>query len=106
MPSYDRYSKFRNDGKIEIVPFAKIRKRNTDFYEVYRKNRTRLDTLSYQYYKDSSYGWLILQANPEVGSMEYEIEDKTTLRIPYPLSDAIQDYEEGIDEYYRLNGHE
>lgn len=106
MSSYDRYSKFRNDGKIEIVPFAKIRKRNTDFYETYRKNKTRLDTLSYQYYKDSSYGWLILQANPEVGSMEYEIEDKTTLRIPYPLSDAIKDYEEGIDEYYRLNGYE
>ena len=106
MPSYDRYSKFRNDGKIEIVPFAKIRKRETDFYELYRKNRTRLDVLSYQYYKNSDYGWLILQANPEVGSMEYEIEDKTVLRIPYPLSDAIKDYEEGVDEYYRLNGYE
>lgn len=106
MPSYDRYSKFRNDGKIEIVPFAKIRKRETDFYELYRKNRTRLDVLSYQYYKNSDYGWLILQANPEVGSMDYEIEDKTVLRIPYPLSDAIKDYEEGVDEYYRLNGHE
>jgi len=56
MPSYDRYSKFRSDSKIEIVPFAKIRKRDTDFYEVYRKNRTRLDVLSYRYYRDSSYG--------------------------------------------------
>jgi len=38
--------------------------------------------------------------------MEYEIEDKTELRIPYPLSDAIKDYEDGVDEYYRLNGYE
>lgn len=56
MSTYDRYSKFRSDGKIEIVPFAKIKKRDTDFFVTYRKNRTRLDVLSYQYYKDSGYG--------------------------------------------------
>ena len=100
--SYDRYKLFRSNGNISIVPFGKINKRNTDCYEIYEKGKTRLDILSYDYYKDSNYGWLIMQANPEYGSMEFEIPDKSVLRIPYPLNEAISDYENSIKEYNNL----
>lgn len=104
--TYDRYSLFRRDGMVDLVPFGKVRPKDSDFFEVYKKNETRLDILSYNYYKNPDYGWLILQANPEVGSMEYNIEDGATLRIPYPLSTSIQDYVDSIEEYYRLYGNE
>ena len=96
MASYDRYRKFRIDGEIKIVPFCKIPKKNTDFYE------TRLDLLSYDYYGNGDYAWLIMQANPEYGSMEFEIPDGVMLRIPYPLDDAISSYEQGINRYNDL----
>ena len=102
MASYDRYSQFRQDGKISIVPFGEVPEKDTDYYEVYRKGKTRLDILSYQYYNDSNYGWLIMQANPQYGSIEFEIPDQATLRIPYPLSQSIQEYKASIEEYKRL----
>lgn len=104
MLSYDRYTKFRIDGQINVVPFVKIPKKDTDRYEIYKRNSSRLDILSAKYYNDSSYGWLILQANPEVGSMEYEIKDGATLRIPYPLGVTLEDYENGVNEYFKLYG--
>jgi hypothetical protein len=58
--------------------------------------------ISYQYYNDSSYGWVIMQANPQYGSIEFEIPDMVTLRIPYPLSQSIQDYRASIEEYNKL----
>lgn len=102
MATYDRYSQFRQDGSISIVPFAKIPAKDTDFYEIYYRGKTRLDILSYQYYNDSNYGWLIMQANPQYGSIEFEIPDQATLRIPYPLSQSIQDYRASIEEYNNL----
>ena len=102
MAAFDRYSQFRQDGSIAIVPFGEVPPKDTDYYEVYLKGETRLDILSYQYYNDSSYAWLIMQANPQYGSIEFEIPDMSLLRIPYPLSQSIQDYMASIDEYNRL----
>lgn len=102
MATYDRYSNFRIDGQFKIVPFIDIPVKSTDFYETYKKNITRLDILSYEYYGDANYAWLILQANPEYGSMEYDIPDAATLRIPYPLNDTLTRYNEAVEEYYRL----
>lgn len=104
MVTYDRYSQFRSGSDVDMVPFGKIKIKNTDQYEVYRTNQSRLDLISFKYYDNPNYGWLILQANPEVGSMEHEIPDGTLLRIPYPLTVSIQDYRDSIDEYYRLYG--
>ena len=106
MATFDRYKQFRGDGVIDLVPFGEVKPKDSDFFEIYRKNKSRLDLISYFYYKNPNYGWLILQANPEVGSMEHEIEDGTTLRIPYPLSVSLQDYIDSIEEYYRLYGNE
>ena len=100
--TYDRYSKFRNNGNISMVPFISIPVRDTDFYESFYVGKTRLDLLSYKYYNNPDYGWLIMQANPQYGSIEFEIPDGAKLRIPYPLSQSIQDYRASIEEYKRL----
>jgi hypothetical protein len=60
--------------------------------------------LSYQYYNDPNYGWLILQANPSCGSLEYKITNNSRLRIPYPLESAIQRYDEELKKYIKLYG--
>lgn len=102
MATYNRYSNFTQDGNSQIVSYAKIAAKSTDYYEVYHRGETRLDLLSYQYYGDANYGWLIMQANPEYGSMEYRIPDGVTLRIPYPLNDSLTQYETSIEEYNKL----
>lgn len=102
MATYNRYSKFLVDGKYKMVPFGKIPPKSSDFFEIYKKNETRLDIISFKYYGDCGYGWLIMQANPEYGSMEFDIPDGVTLRIPYPLSDSINDYKQSIDNYNDL----
>lgn len=99
---FDRYSKFRNDNAIELVPFVEIPKSTNDYYFEYKKGVTRLDVVSNEYYGDPNYGWLILQANPEVGSLEFNIPDKTVLRIPFPLEYAISAYKSGVDSYKKL----
>ena len=104
MASYDRYSQFRQDGSISIVPFGAIPAKDTDYYEVYYKGRTRLDILSYQYYNDSNYGWLIMQANPQYGSIDFEIPDQAKLRIPYPLNITLEGYNQEIEKFYTLYG--
>ena len=101
MASYDRYSKFRENGTIQMVPFISIPIRSTDYYETYHRGITRLDILSYNYYGDASYYWLILQANPEYGAMEFNIPDGVQLRIPYPLGVVIDQYNSDIDKYFK-----
>lgn len=102
--SYDRYSKFRNNGMISKVPFVSIPIKNTDYYETYNRGVTRLDLLSYNYYGDPNYDWLIMQANPQYGSMEFNIPDKAEIRIPYPLNTTIEQYKSKIDSYITLYG--
>ena len=103
MAYYDRYQKFRKDGQIDIVPGITIKKDSSDIYILYNKNRMRMDSLSYKYYGDPDYGWLIMQANPNIGSLEYLIQDGTVVRIPYPLSTALSRYEQSIDEFNAEN---
>lgn len=86
------------------VPYIEIPIKNTDYYTYYQAGKTRLDNLSYQYYGDANYDWLILQANPEVGSMEFKIPDGTRLRIPYPLDTTIARYNADVDLYEELYG--
>lgn len=99
MEDYDRYSKFRSDNTIEMVPFVEIPKQDTDQYVEYRRGNTRMDLLSNEYYGSPNYGWLIMQANPEYGSMEFSIPDLSVIRIPLPLDGALMAYKEGIDKY-------
>ena len=70
---------------------------------IYEKGKTRLDLLSYQYYGDADFAWLIMQANPQYGSIEFLIPDKVQIRIPYPLGTTLVKYEDDIDEYKNRN---
>lgn len=101
---YSRYQSFISNGSYLKIPFIKIPTSNSDFYTYYEVGKTRLDLLSYQYYGDANYGWLILQANPSIGSLEFKIQSDTKIRIPYPLESALQSYESGIQNYEKLYG--
>lgn len=103
MDYYDRYESFRRDGNIDIVPFIEIDNTSTDIVITFRKSTMRMDTLSYKYYGDPNYGWLILQANPQYGSLEFSIPDGVPLRIPYPLNTAKTRYENRIQKYKNEN---
>jgi len=102
--SYNRYKSFVVDGAYKKIPFIKIPENKTDVFVFYEVGRTRLDLLSYQYYDDPNYAWLILQANPQYGSLEYKLDNNSKLRIPYPLESAIQGYENELKKYVKLYG--
>ena len=106
MSSFDRYSPFKHNGIIELVPFVEIRKKETDKYIKYDKKTMRFDKLSYKYYNNPDYGWLIMQANPEFGSIENFIQDGVLLRIPFPLDDTLTIYLNDIKTYKELNKNE
>lgn len=104
MASYDRYRLVRNDGTVGYLPSVVLTEKDSDYYEIYKQGNTRLDLLSNKYYNSPDYDWLILLANPEYGSMEFNIPNNVELRIPYPLDATIKEYEEKIKiffEYYR-----
>ena len=100
--SYNRYSNFLKNGTYTTVPSVTITKKATDYTEIYDHNKTRLDILSYKYYGDAGYDWLIMMANPEYGSLEFEIPDGSVLRIPYPLNTTLDLYNKAIQQYNTL----
>jgi hypothetical protein len=100
--SYDRYTRFRVNGTIKIVPGITIDPKSTDYFETYTLGLSRLDIISSEYYGDPNYDWLIMLANPEYGSLEYNIPDGSVLRIPYPLSTTLENYNNKIDLYETL----
>lgn len=96
---FDRYQFFLQDGSFRIVPGIEIPMKGTDKFLQYKKGKTRLDKISQEYYGTPTMGWLILQANPYVGSIEFDIPDNTLLRIPFPLITSLQDYKRGVELY-------
>ncbi len=96
---YDRYRQFRFNDTVGKVPFLRIKEEGTDLYVTYDKYSMRMDSLSYKYYGDPNFGWLILQANPSLPPYEFAIDNGVTLRIPYPLDSAVRRYEASIADY-------
>ncbi len=101
---FDRYQYFEEDGTFKIVPGIEIPIKGTDEYQVYKKGKTRLDKLSDDNYGSPFFGWLILQANPLAGSVEFEIPDNFMLRIPKPLISTLQDYKRAVEMYQLYYG--
>lgn len=97
--SYDRYAAFRKNGNFLTLPTIEIEESTSDIHIQYDRTRMRFDLLSYKYYGDANYGWLILSANPQYGSMEFEIPNNVILRIPYPLPSALNRYETKVNEW-------
>jgi len=96
---FNRYDFFIQDGNYRIVPGIEIPIKGTDKYIQYKKNKDRLDKISQDYYGTPVFGWLILQANPLAGSIEFEIPDNFMLRIPFPLITTLQDYKRNVELY-------
>jgi hypothetical protein len=101
---YNRYQDFLVDGNFNIVPGIKLPIKGTDKYHQYKKGKDRLDKISQEFYSSPLYGWLILQANPDIGGLEFEIPDNSYIRIPFPLTTSLQDYKRGIELYQLYYG--
>lgn len=104
---YDRYKTKRRDGVVGIMPTVTLSVKATDEYTTYYRNeskRSSLNNISYDYYNDPSYDWLILLANPEFGGLEFDIPDGTKLRIPYPLETTLEEYNDNLEIHYKLYG--
>lgn len=101
---YDRYYQFRNGDEFTMVPFGEIPVKDTDKYIIYEKGKTRLDLVSYEYYNSCNYAWLILQANPKYGSMEFMIPDGVQIRVPYPLNVTLTDYQTSLNKRKKYYG--
>ena len=96
---FDRYQYFVKDGNFRIIPGIEIPIKGSDKYIQYKKGKDRLDKVSQEYYNTPLFGWLIMLANPSVGSIEFEIPDNAILRIPFPLINSLQDYKKGVELY-------
>lgn len=96
---FDRYSMYRSGDDIGLVPFGEVPKKNTDRFETYKRGVTRLDLVSHEYYGTSEYAWFILQANPQYGSLEFNIPDGAELRIPYPLDVSLESYRKSLSNH-------
>jgi hypothetical protein len=96
---FDRYQFFIDEGNFKIVPGIELPIKGTDKYLNYKKGKTRLDKVSQDYYGTPVFGWLILQANPQASSIEFEIPDNYILRVPFPLTSSLQDYKRGVELY-------
>lgn len=101
---FDRYKFFRENGFMKPIPGVLIPESPTDKTLVYKKGKTRLDKASLDYYSNPYSGWLILQANPQFGGLEFKIPDNTILRVPYPFDNAIELYIEEIKNNLALYG--
>lgn len=71
-----------NDGRrvYRSKIYPNIPKKDTDIYVV-TQGGDRLDTLAYQFYKDSALWWVIAAAN-NIHGADFALGDGTILRIP------------------------
>lgn len=99
----DRYKEFRVDNGFRPVPFIKILQSSTDKVVIYDKY-SRLDKISSEYYGTPYFGWLILQANSHLPSMEFDIPENEPIVVPFPLENGLERYINGINDYKRING--
>jgi hypothetical protein len=100
---YDRYRDFRKDGMVTTLPFIKIPVKPSD-KRIVTDNKTRFDKISQTYYGNPFHGWLILQANPEFGGLEFDIPENTVIIVPFPLNKSLEEYQSQVERYKRLYG--
>jgi hypothetical protein len=96
---FDRYQYFLEDGEYKVIPGIEIPTKKSDKFIQYKKGKDRFDKMSQEYYNTPLFGWLIMLANPQLGSIEFEIADNSTVRIPFPLTNSLQDYKRGVELY-------
>lgn len=95
----NRYKYFLVGSQPLVVPYLDLPVKPTDKMLFYKKNITRLDKLSDEYYGAPYFGWLILQANPQFGGREWDIPDNALIRVPLPLFLSLQDYKSALEAH-------
>jgi hypothetical protein len=101
---FDRYSRFRVNGETVPLPMIKLPKSSNDLVVIYKQGRDRLDIISQKYYNTPYYGFLILLANPQYGGLEFNIKSNDKIRVPYPLTSALERYSNEVSIYKILYG--
>lgn len=101
---YNRYNQFLQNGQQTVVPYVELPGKPSDKRYIFKRNLSRLDKVSQQFYGSPFFGWLILQANPQFTGLEFNIPDGAILTIPYPLLSSLQDYKSAIDNYFFYYG--
>lgn len=100
---FNRYGIFTVDGNVKPVPFIKLEEKSTDIITTTKEN-TRFDILSQKYYGNGKHGFLILQANPQFGGLEFDIPKGTSIRIPFPFRQTLQEFQGKITRHIELYG--
>jgi len=103
-PYWYRYSQFIINGEQTVVPYVQMPSKPTDKTYIYKVGRSRLDRVSQEYYNSPTFGWLILQANPQFVGMENNIFDGAILIVPFPLLPSLQDYKAAIENHFFYYG--
>jgi|TARA_R110002020_G_scaffold196775_2_gene397759 hypothetical protein len=101
---YNRYKDFVINGENITVPYLGIPSKPTDKRVVYKTGKSRLDKISQTYYDSPYFGWLILEANPQMGGIEWNIPDGRVLTVPFPLVASLQDYKQRVDNHFFYYG--
>jgi hypothetical protein len=99
--SYNRYEGVDSNGYIQLTPRVKYKPQSTDKEETWTRN-SRMDLVSYKYYEDPNYDWLILLANDQIPFLEFEIPFGTVLKIPYPLDNALRQYTNSVYNFQQF----
>lgn len=97
---YSRYQSLLKNGDSATMPHININERSTDKVVIWDNNS--MDRLSFKYYQDPRYGWIILMANPQF-TMEFDIPKTALIRIPYPLDLVRNEIEEKINNFSKNN---
>ena len=88
---YDRYQSLKVGGEYKMKPFISLKKRSTDIYIKWKVD-DRLDKIAYKYYDNVFFDFLIFYANPKYTNY-FDFEPGKIIRIPFPLSDVLVEYE-------------
>jgi hypothetical protein len=95
---YNRYAILVNsNGTTDMMPFVQLPVNQSDKFESWNTEYSRLDKLSNKYYGNPFYDFLILYANGYMS--EFDIPDGTLIRIPFPLAKVKADYEIALTAY-------
>jgi len=80
---------------LSSMPPILIKERDTDYWVTYNKSKNRLDRIAFNVYQEEDCKNIIMWANPEY-FIEYDIPDNTVIRVPFPLTDVLQEISEKI----------
>ena len=89
---YSRYQLNMANGSGTTLPFITLDSKPTDKQIVWEAGVSRMDKISDTYYGEGIYGIIIMMANAEFGSMEYDIPNNSIITVPFPLETTLKEY--------------